>query len=97
MRRQCSLQQNAVIANLARSGMCLPTCSGRSSGCGSPDGVIHQDSRTALENAVRFGGPEGELRIFAMVDEVSESGHRPPLPVCVGCGVRLDEEGPRPG
>jgi len=59
--------------------------------------VIHQDSRTALENAVRFGGPEGELRIFAMVDEVSESGHRPPLPVCVGCGVRLDEEGPRPG
>jgi len=46
---------------------------------------------------MRFGGPEGELRIFAMVDEVSESGHRPPLPVCVGCGMRLDGEGPRPG
>jgi hypothetical protein len=49
--RQHSWQRNAAIANLVRSGTRLPTCSGRSSGCGSPDGVIHQDSRTALENA----------------------------------------------
>jgi len=34
------------------------------------------------------------MRICAMVDEVSGSGHRPPLPVCVGCGMRLDGEGP---
>jgi hypothetical protein len=37
----------------AKVRMCLSTRSGRSSGCGSPDGVIHQDDRTVLENAAR--------------------------------------------
>jgi hypothetical protein len=37
------------------------------------------------------------MRIFAMVDEVSASGHRPPLPVCVGCRTRLDGVTRSPG
>jgi hypothetical protein len=37
------------------------------------------------------------MKIFARVDEVSETGHRPPLPVCVGCSVRLDGEQASPG